>query len=141
MSQTQKAQVYEKHELEKMLRKLSEKVGYLAELLERAERSIREIHYVLYFKTDVNVKTIDEIAELFRELRDRIYDAVDEMIVRELQLDVDIDKYEKQYNVKFGYTEERLLGVALVAEGGKVKPVAVWTDYEVVGYYEGDRSE
>jgi len=140
-SQTPKAPVYERHELEKMLRKLSEKVGYLAELLERAERSIRDIHYVLYYKTDVSAKILDEIVGLFYKLRDRIYDAIDELVVRELQLDVDVDKYEEQYNVKFGYGDERLLGVALVVEGGKVKPVVIWTDYSEVGYYEGERSE
>ena len=113
----------------------------MAELLERAEKSIREIHYILYYKTKVDIKIVDEIAEIGLRLKNLIYDAIDELVISELRLDPDIEKYEKQYNVKFPYVSERQLGVALVREDSKVKPVVVWTDYSTVDYYEGEAYE
>jgi len=110
-------------------------------LLDIAISAIRDIHGFFYFEPHVRDETLEKLRDAEIQLRDAVYDAVDEMIVRELQLDVDIDKYEEQYNVRFLYDSERQLGVALVAEGDKVKPVVIWTDYEVVGYYEGERSE
>ena len=135
------APVYEKHELEKILKMLSEKVEYLAELLEKAERSISEIHYILYYKTDVNIKIVDEIAEIGRRLKHAIYDAIDELIINTLQLDTDIEKYERQYNVEFPYVSERHLGVVMLKENETVKPVVIWTTYREVDYYEGERNE
>ena len=135
------APVYEKHELEEMLRVLSERVKHLAELLEKAERSIREIHYTLYYKTNVDIGIVDEIAEIGHRLKSRVYDAIDEMIIESLKLDVDIGKYKRAYGVEFPYESERQLGVALVREGGEVRPVVVWTNYSEVDYYEGERNE
>jgi len=135
------APIYTREELEEILRVLSERVKYLAELLERAEKSIREIYYVLYYKSKVDIKIVDKVSEISHELKSSVYDAIDEMIVTELQLDTDIEKYEKQYNVKFPYVSERHLGVVMLKENDAVKPVVIWTDYFVVGYYEGERNE
>ena len=135
------APVYEKHELEKILKMLSEKVEYLTELLEKAERSISEIHYILYYKTDIDIEIIDEIAKISRKLKSRVYDAIEELVISELQLDTDIEKYERQYNVKFSYDVERQLGVVLLKENDTTKPVVIWTDYSTVDYYEGERNE
>jgi len=140
-SQIQKAPIYTREKLEKMLRVLNERVGYLAELLERAEKNVGEIHYVLYYKTDIDIEIVDEIAELFRKLKSKVYDAIDKIIVSKLQLDTDIEKYEKQYNVKFNYETERQLGVVMLKENETVEPVVIWTDYSVVSYCKGERNE
>ena len=135
------APVYEKHELEEILRVLNVRVKRLAELLERAVKAVDEIYHVLYYKTNVDIKIVDEISEISIRLKSRVYDAIDELIVSELRLDTDIEKYEREYKVEFPYVSERQLGVALLKENETVKPVVVWTDYSTVDYYEGERSE
>ena len=135
------APVYTREELEEILRVLSERVKRLAELLERAVKAVDEIYHILYYKTNVDIKIVDEISEISIRLKSRVYDAIDEMIITELQLDTDVGKYKRAYGVEFPYESERQLGVALVREGGEVKPVVVWTDYKSIGFYEGERSE
>ena len=143
MSQTQSQtpRIYTREDLEEILRVLNERVKHLAELLERAEKSIREIHYILYYKTKVDIKIVDELAEIGLRLKNLIYDAIDELVISELRLDPDIEKYEKQYNVKFPYVSEHHLGVVLLKENETVKPVVVWTTYREVDYYEGEKNE
>jgi len=64
------------------------------------------------------------------------------MIRYELPYDVDIEKFERAFNIKFSYESERTLGVILVEyyDDG-VKPVLIWTDYREVGYLEGEKDE
>ena len=139
MSQTQtNAPIYTREELEKILKMLSEKVEYLAELLEKAEKSISEIHRTLYYEPDVDIKIVDEIEEIRRNLKNKVFDAIDEMIINKLQLDTDIEKYEKEYKVEFPYVSERHLGVVMIKENETVKPAVVWTTYIEVDYYEGE---
>jgi len=140
-AQIQNPPIYTREELEEALRAFGEFLEYLAKLLEKAEKSISEIYYILYYKTGIDTEIASEIAETSHNLKIRVYDAIDELIVDRLQLDTDIDKYEKQYNVRFDYTEEKLLGVVMLSENETVKPVVIWTDYKSIGYYEGKKNE
>jgi hypothetical protein len=132
------APVYTREELETKLRRLNEKLSTVFRKLELF-RELVEIPSDLYYSLLVDIDTAEYIGRKICHLVDEIYDLIDAIIVRALNLDVDIDKYERQYNVKFTYETERQLGVALVKEDDKVRPVVVWTDYETIGYYEGEK--
>ena len=144
-TQTQKsffeAPIFTREELEKKLRELSEDLRELREALENLRGAFADVLNFIYYKTIVSTETFVKISEKFDELKQAILDAIDETVVNELGLDVDVDKYEKQYNVKFTYETERLLGVALLKDNESVKPAVIWTDYDEVWYYEGERSE
>ena len=135
------APIYTREELKRKLRELNRKIERVREPLVNAVRAISDIHDILYFELCVRDEILEKLRDAEMQLKDAVYDAIDEMIVNELQLDVDIDKYEKQYNVKFSYDAERQLGVALLKENDTVKPVVIWTDYREVWYYEGERNE
>jgi len=133
--------IYTREELERKLRELSEDLRELREALENLRGAFADVLNFIYYKTIVSTETFVKISEKFDELKQAILDAIDETVVNELGLDVDVDKYEKQYNVKFTYETERLLGVALLKDNESVKPAVIWTDYDEVWYYEGERSE
>jgi hypothetical protein len=110
-------------------------------MLENLHGAFRDILNFMYYNAIISTETFSKICEKYDELKQAILDAVDESIVNELQLDTDIEKYEKAFNVKFRYDSEKQLGVALVEERGAVRPVVVWTDYNEIGYYEGEKNE
>ena len=133
------APVYTRDELEERLRRLQSRVDYLLREFDSACRVLRRVHYELERDPRVSTRTAYRFYELLEDLVSAFCDAVDELVVSELGLDVDIEKYERAFNVKFGYDSERQLGVALIREGSELRPVVVWTDYEEIGYYEGKR--
>ena len=135
------APIYTREELEEQLRKLQSKLDSILGEFSEARRKLVETHYKLYKMWTVSADTADKVYSAIRELESAVYDAIDEMIVNELELDTDIEKYEREYNVVFSYTEERLLGVVMLKDNDTVKPVVIWTDYREVGYYEGEKDE
>ena len=134
------APIYTRKELEEKLRRLNEKLRPIFRRLELF-RELVEIPSDLYYSLLVDIDTAERVGRKISHLADEIYDLIDEAIIKELGLDVDVDKYERQYGVKFTYETERQLGVALVKEDNEVRPVVVWTDYETIGYYEGEKDE
>jgi hypothetical protein len=135
------APVYTREELEEKISKLSREVEHISDLWLAARMPLDRILTLLYKKTSISDASSQKVDELISELRSAIHDAIDELIIKELGLDTDIDKYEEQYHVKFTYETERLLGVVMLKEDETVKPVVVWTDYKSIGYYEGEKSE
>jgi TolA-binding protein len=142
MTQTQtfKAPIYTIEELEERLKKLSREVEHLSDLWLTARIPLDRIHTILYKKTSVSDSKSSQVDELISELREAIHNAIEEMIINELQLDTDIEKYEREYNVKFTYETERLLGVVMIKDNDTIKPVAIWTDYREIWYYEGEKN-
>jgi hypothetical protein len=133
--------IYTREELEEKLRELSERVKHIGELLRKAKSALDEVYYAVFRELSTNLVVAHNIIEAGDEVEKAVRDAVDEIIVQRLQLDTDIDKYEKEFGVTFPYEAERQLGVALVREDSEVKPVVIWTDYKTVDYYEGEKSE
>jgi hypothetical protein len=132
------ARLYTRKELEKKLEELNERLELVFSGMHSILSLLDDFHSYLYHK---NLATNDELNKLYnaqQELKALMRDIIDAIIIRELRLDTDIEKYEKRYNVKFPYETERQLGVALVHDGGTVKPVVIWTDYDEVSYYEGE---
>jgi len=136
-----KAPIYTREELESKLRKLQSKLDSILEDFDKAYKKLLDIHLKLYKTPSISTDTADKIHSVIKKLESIVYDAVDEIIVNELELDTDIEKYEEEYNVVFSYTEERLLGVVMLSENETVRPVVVWTDYETVDYYEGEKGD
>jgi FtsZ-binding cell division protein ZapB len=135
------APVYTREELGEKLKQLSERVKHIGELLEKAKSTLDEIYYVVFKELSTNLVVAHNIIEVGDEVEKAVRDAVDEIIIQRLQLDIDIEKYEKRYNVSFPYETERQLGVALIRENSTVKPVVIWTNYKEIGYYEGEKDE
>jgi hypothetical protein len=133
------APIYTREELESKLRELSERVKHIDELLKKAKSILDEIYYAVFRELSTNLVVAHNIVAVTDEVEKAVRDAVDEIIVQRLQLDTDFEKYEKEFGVTFPYETERQLGVALVRENGKVKPVVIWTDYITLGYSEGER--
>jgi hypothetical protein len=130
--------VYAKELLEVKLRNLQWKMDWLLRNFHVAWRNLMETRGKLAETSSISLETVTRFDNAMEELKNTIYDAVDEMIVNELRLDVDVEKYEKQYRVKFSHDSEHIVGVALLESGGKVKPVAICTDYKTLWYHEGE---
>jgi hypothetical protein len=135
------APIYTREELEEKMRELNNDMRELRETLESIRNAFADIVEFLYYKTIVSTETFVNVSEKFKELEQSILDAVDESIINELELDTDIDKYEREYGVKFSYETEKLLGVVMLKENETVRPVVIWTDYKMVDYYEGEKNE
>ena len=133
------APIYTREELEFKLERLEWKIDYLLRNFHIAWRNLIETRAKLAETHSISTNTVSRFDNAIEELKNIIYDAVDEMVVNELKLDTDIEKYEEQYNVKFKHGEERQLGVALLREGEVVKPVVIYTDYKNLRYCEGER--
>jgi argonaute-like protein implicated in RNA metabolism and viral defense len=140
MSQAQisQAPIYTRKELEMRLYHLERRLEPVLKLANDIKLSTDALLGHLLQKRLATSDELTKLQELQRELMEFIYDLIDAIIVRALDLDVDIDKYERQYRIKFYEDGEHFIGVALVKEGETLKPVVVWTDYEIVWYSEGE---
>ena len=136
MSKPESQTIYTREELERKLRELNTIVRNIAERFKIAEAHLNTVADSLW--STLSYAHYAKFEDKIRDLEDALRDSIDELIIGELQLDTDIEKYEKEYNVKFPYESERQLGVVILKENETVKPVVIWTDYEVVGYYEGE---
>jgi hypothetical protein len=132
-----KAPVYTKDELDAKIKRLKKEITELNTLWSNTRKLLDMIYVLLCRKIGINANSVQKINELIYEFRDAIYDVIDELVVSELELDTDIEKYEKQYNVAFSYDTERLLGVVMLKEDDTTRPVVVWTDYKSIGYWRG----
>jgi hypothetical protein len=131
--------VYSIGELKEKLDEINRDLKEFNEIMKSLREAFREILNFMYYKTVISTETFSKICEKFDELEHSILDAIDESIVNKLQLDTDIEKYERAFNVKFYFDDERQLGVVMLKENGTTKPVVIWTDYQTVGYYEGEK--
>jgi hypothetical protein len=132
-----KAPIYTKDELDGKIKRLKKEITELNTLWSNTRKLLDTIYVLLCKKMGINANSVQKINELIYEFRDAIYDVIDELVVSELELDTDIEKYEKQYNVAFSYDTERLLGVVMLKEDDTTRPVVVWTDYKSIGYWRG----
>jgi hypothetical protein len=130
--------VYTREELEKKLEDLRQVMRNIMQKLHEVKASLDDV--AKYLREHLGYKYDDIINEIIGEIEYNLLDAIDDIIINKLQLDTDIEKYEKLYKVSFPYETERQLGVALVRDG-ETKPVVVYTDYQTVDYYEGERDE
>jgi len=133
-------EIYTREELERKLRKLNEKLRFVFERLELI-RKLMEIPSYLYYELSVDIDVAEGVGRRISHVADEIYDIIDTIIVRELGLDTDIEKYEELYNIKFSYETEKQLGVVLLKENESAKPIVIYTDYSRVWYTEGERYE
>jgi len=133
--------VYTRKELERKLKELNEKLEYVFTTMHSILSLLDDIYSYLYKKNLTTHEELDNLHNAQQNLKSLIEDTVDAIVVRELQLDVDIEKYEEHFNVKFTHGDEHQLGVALVKDNSEIKPVVIWTDYDEVWYSEGESSE
>jgi hypothetical protein len=125
------APIYTREDLIKEIKRVEGKMSYILDNWSEASRLLYKIWRYLSYAT--NTEKTSELYDRIRDVETLIYDIIDEMIVRELRLDTDVEKYTKP-----SYENERTLGVALVRDGGETKPVVVvvYTDYKRIDYYE-----
>jgi molecular chaperone DnaK (HSP70) len=139
-AQSSEAPVYTKEMLELKLSNLKWKMDWLLRNFLVAYRNLLETRSKLNECGAISTETIAKFDNAIEELKTIIYDAVDEMIVNELKLDTDVEKYEKLFGARFAHESERQLGVALLQEGEAVKPVVICTNYKSLWYTEGERT-
>jgi hypothetical protein len=125
--------------LELKLSNLKSKIDYLTRNFHTAWRNLIETRRKLAETSSISLETVTRFDNAMEELKNIIYDAVDEMIINKLKLDTNVEKYENEFGVRFTYESERQLGVVLLQEGETVKPVVVCTDYKSLWYSEGER--
>jgi hypothetical protein len=141
MNEKETAPIYTEEELNKKLDTLHDKMLRIIEPYSVAYRRLLDMLAAMDAMLSISRDALHMVDHAIVDLENAVKDAIDEMIVNELQLDTDIDKYEKQYNVCFGYTEERLLGVVMLRAGGITYPVVIWTDYKRIGFLAGEKNE
>jgi len=135
-----KPPVYNKEELEEKIARLNKiaseinqslkiALDHLYNVEKRIAKELNPIGYIEYAH-DLLVETI--------AIQCIIDDAIDAIIATTLYPDPDIERYEREYNVSFGYDTESLIGVVLLREGGKVKPVVIWRSGANINYWEGE---
>lgn len=91
-------------------------------------------------KFEATMKALSELLDTFYKMEHDVYlnvrvavsdleyavlDAIDEIVARELYLDRDLEKYEKEYGVNFLKEEWRVIGIATLE-----KPYVVVADPE-----------
>jgi len=135
------APIYTKEELEEKIDILNGRVGEIMEWYREAYKILNDMYRALYEELGTNTSTVRIVDDAIFNLDYAVKNAIDKIIINVLELDTDIEKYEKQYNVEFPYETERLLGIVMLKEGEAVKPVVIWTDYRDVGYVEGEKRE
>ena len=143
MSQTPETpQAFEisRYDLELRLLGLNEKLKELREQYERVFSELVKLGDTLnkLGARETSLKLID----IIMEFKDIFYDGVGEMVVNRLGLDVNIEKYERQYGVRFARDEsKKLIGATLMRDSDTdtVKPVVVYIDYEEIWYSEGEK--
>jgi DNA-directed RNA polymerase subunit F len=128
---------YSRRELEKKLEKLSETVKYLYSVLNDAENAVYRIleWILLYHNGNKKWEYQERLAEAREKLEKLVDDIVDELIVRELNPDSDIAKYERQYKLDLELAEQTL-GVVILRDTRK--PVAIFRTKFGVHYFEGE---
>jgi hypothetical protein len=131
------APIYTREELEEKLRRLNEKLERITGKLREFEGALDEIFAMFVCEQAISMGTVWRMFKWRLSIENVVQDAVAELIVKELQLDVATGKYEKLYGVKFTHETERIVGVVLLKENETLKPAVIWTNYEIVGYYEG----
>jgi hypothetical protein len=136
-AQTQAPAQYSREQLDREIKRLSREVKRIDRLLKRAIEPVSHIQRLMYGKASVSVEKPDEISKIVKKLVRTVFDAIDEMVINELQLDTNFERY----SIKPQLDGKQWLGVALLRENNTVKPVVIWTDYENVGYYEVKKIE
>ena len=107
-SQTQKtlelffAPLYTRKELERALKKLNEKLEEIFSAMHSILSLLDDIYSHLY-QGLATEEELDKVRELRLELSKTLEDIVDAIIVRELKLDVEIEKYEKLSILYIGF--------------------------------------
>ena len=143
MSQTPETpQAFEisRYDLELRLLWLNEKLKELRELYDKIFKSLAKLIDMLeeMRAEEAKKRLINIVLEFWRIP----YDAVYEVARNRLGLDVDIEKYERQYGVRFARDEsKKLIGATLMRDSdtNTVKPVVVYIDYEEIWYSEGEK--
>jgi len=125
--------------LKARLERAVEKANTILESKYRLEKEINYLIYSILNRIKVDRSTVETIFNLSQELERKLDEAVENTIVSEVKLDREVEKYERQYNVRFNIKDGRILGVILVRSKSKIKPVAVWTNGETLSYIEGEK--
>jgi predicted nuclease with TOPRIM domain len=132
MSQAQKrAPIYTREELEEKLKRLNEKVKKLHVLWSEASRLLDEVKRII--RGEVCWTITDKLYSAVDDLEAIVKSAIEDMAFHEILF----DDVEGPYDLEF---YQKPLGVVMLKEND-VKPVVIWTDYEIVWYSEGERDE
>jgi hypothetical protein len=141
-AQAQSPVIYTRGELEERLQDVNEKAKVVVKRLKMAVGMLRHIPSYLYLNTKVDLDVLEDISYRIGHLENAVLNALDELVISELKLDTDIGKYEREFNIKFMYDKQNVmpLGVVMLKEKDRVKPVVVWINYSkpIIGYSEED---
>jgi Zn-dependent M32 family carboxypeptidase len=96
-------------EFEKRLKDVEKKIKPLVEKFNATTKALSELLDAFY-KYDVYY----EVRAVVSDLEDTVREAIDEIIARELSLDVNVTKYEEQYDVDLMKEEWRIIGIAVL---------------------------
>jgi len=138
-SETLKSHACTWRTLEARINRALEKASKILESKYRLEKEIDYLIYAILNRIKVDKSIVETIFNLSEELWRKLNEAVENTIVNEAKLDREVEKYERQYGIRFHAREGRILGAILVREKNRVKPIAVWMNREKVGYIEGER--
>jgi hypothetical protein len=130
---------YDKEELEARVNRLNKVILDIVQSMEIALKQLYEVEEKIARELPLP-ESFEYSHKLYMEelnVKEIIEDAIDTLVEKTLYPDPDVEKYERQYNVDFGYGDERVYGVVLLRENDKVKPVVIWRDYSIINYYEG----
>jgi hypothetical protein len=135
------APIYTQKELNEKLDMLLDKMKRVMEPYNVAYRRLLDMLVAMDAMSSIRRDFLYMVGYAIVDLEHAVKDVIDEMIVNELGVDTDIEKYEKEYGVRFDYDEDSLLGVVMLKKGETVMPVAIWTDYKSIGFCTGEKNE
>jgi hypothetical protein len=130
-----------KRTLEARLERAVEKANMILKSKYRLEIELEYLLYAILGRMKIDPKLYEAISNLSEELKKKLDEAAENVVVNEAKLDREVEKYEKLYGVKFHVEDGKILGVALVREKNKVRPVAVSISRDKVRFIEGKTHE
>jgi hypothetical protein len=124
------ASIYGRGELDAKLEEAVRRAQHIVSIFNKAYKYLLETRDKLSDATGIGTDIVARFNSLIEELRVIVHDAVDELVVNELGLDVDVEKYEEKYGVRLKCEAGRQLGVVLVKEDSRVEPVVICINYK-----------
>jgi hypothetical protein len=126
------APIYTREELEEKLRRLNEKLRHIAEKMREVSRLLDEVKRII--RGEVCWTIADKLYSAIDDLEAIVKNAIEDMAFHEIAF----DDAEGPYDILEFY--QKPLGVVMLKENDVVKPVVIWTNYEIVWYSEGEET-
>jgi hypothetical protein len=126
--------VFTRKELESILNALTEIIDDIyysyANIKREMEMIADRVVDTIYYASYPRIKELEKrVQSKIEELDEFIRKLVDDIVTTTLNLDDDLSKWEDVFNVVFENYERRILGLAILEEGGELTPVVITTDY------------